>query len=305
MIGVIVNANALGVRRDPALADRLRAVLEPGEPLIVTRDGSELDAAVERLCGLGCDPLALCGGDGTHLATLTRLVARSGGRRLPRLAMLRGGTVNTVAGNLGIHGRPEHILARLGARLRQGAPLDTVEQDLLEANGMYGFLFAAAMGARFLESYYALPAQGVAAASWLAARTALSSLVMGQEARWLFEPVAVSLVADGEPLPLSRARLLVASTVPDVGLGMRVAWRAGRADGRFHLVASAISTPSMALQLPRVLTGRPLRGTPHEDRLLRTLELRFERPQAFTIDGDLFRAEHVALRIGPRVRVCR
>ena len=316
MLGVIVNPNALGVRRDPALADRLRAVLGDDGEVVATRTPAELPEAVARFAARGYDPIGICGGDGSNLSTISQLVAHAerlgpgqAAGRLPRFAILRGGTVNTVAGNLGIRGRPEELLARLVARLRAGRPLDEVEQDLLCVNGMYGFLFAAAMGARFLEAYYGAPVQGVAAAVVLATRTIASSLVQGSYARWLFQPVPMRLTADGEELPLDRARLLLASTVPDVGIGNRVTWQAGRVPGRFHLVASNLPTTSMALQIHRVRLGRPLEGGPqeahlaHVDRLARSLHIRFEAAQPFTLDGDLFRAEQVTIAIGPRIRV--
>jgi hypothetical protein len=100
-------------------------------------------------------------------------------------------------------------------------------------------------------------------------------------------------------------RLLLASTVPDVGLGMRVTWQAGQQPGRFHLVASSLTTLSMAMQLHRVLGGQPLAGEPHLDRLAQTATVRFTRPQTFTLDGDLFREREVALSVGPRLWVAR
>ena len=95
----------------------------------------------------------------------------------------------------------------------------------------------------------------------------VSSLIQGRMARWLFAPADVTLTVDGVALPTEAYRLLVASTVPDVGMGFRVPWQAGREPGRFHLVASGLSTTSMALQLHRVFGGKPLRGAPHLDRL--------------------------------------
>jgi len=304
-IGVIVNPNARGVRGDPDLGDRLRATLGDAGEVVRTRTPDELDAALDQLLASGCDPIATCGGDGTHQTTLTRLVARVGEERLPRFALLGGGTINTIARNLGVatRGGPAAALARLAARLRTGRPLDERAQDLLVVDGRYGFLFATAMGARFLEAYYAGPTHGRLWAGALAARIALSSLVQGPYARWLFAPVPLALAVDGEPVALPAARMLVASTVPDVGLGMRVAGRAGSEPGRFHLVASSLTTTAMALQLPRVLAGRRLAGHPHLDRLAREVELRFPAPETYTLDGELYRAASVHLRIGPRLRV--
>jgi diacylglycerol kinase family enzyme len=235
---------------------------------------------------------------------VTELVRAYGAARLPAFAILRGGTVNTIAQNLGIRGRPDEILGRLVAGARRGQVV-TVGQDLLEVNGLYGFLFASLMGARFLEAYYGGIHPGVLSATALTARTVVSSFIQGRMARWLFSPADVTLTVDGEPLPTERYRLLVASVVPDVGMGFRVPWQAGREPGRFHLVASGLSTTSMALQLGRVFAGRPLSGAPHLDRLASRVHIRFAAPQTYTLDGDLFRATDVDVTIGPRLRVAK
>lgn len=301
-IAVILNPHALGVQRDPGLVQRLERVLGRAGEVVVTQSPDELGQAMQRLRRQGVEWVATCGGDGTNLSTLTALIRAYGPERLPRFALLRGGTVNTVARNLGIHGRPDLLLARLIAR---GEATPTVEQDLLSVNGCFGFLFASLMGARFLEAYYHGPHLGPAWAGLLAARTAASSLVQGPFARWLFSPEELSLLVDGEVIPAQPYRLLVAAVVQDVGIGMRVTWRAGTAPRRFHLVASGLSTPAMALQLPRVLSGRPLRGQPHLDRLAEAAHLRFTAPQSYTLDGDLFRAAEVSLAAGPRIRIAR
>ena len=224
--------------------------------------------------------------------------------RLSAFAILRGGIVNTIAGNLAIHGRPDELLGRVVAAARNGG-VPTVAQDLIEVNGLYGFLFASLMGARFLEAYYGGLAPGLISATVLTARTVVSSFIQGRTARWLFSPVAVTLTVDGVALPSEAYRLLVASTVPDVGMGFRVPWQAGREPGRFHLVASGLSTTAMAMQLHRVFRGRPLLGAPHLDRLATRAHIRFDAPQSYTLDGDLFRATEVSIATGPRIAIVR
>jgi diacylglycerol kinase family enzyme len=304
-IGVIVNANARGPRIDPRLGGRLRATLGNRGELRETRSAEELEAAIDHFVRLDCDLIATCGGDGTNLSTLTQVVSRLGHERLPRLAILPAGTVNTVAKNLRVGGRPEEILGRLVRRMDAGEPLPEIEQDAIEVNGRCGFLFAAAMGARFLEAYYAGPVQDVLWATLLATRIVGSCLVQGSYARWLFASVPVELEVDGEPIGSHPARLVLASVVPDVGIGMKVTWQAGKVPRRFHLVVSALSTTSMALQLHKVRAGRPLDGRPHLDRLARDVVMRFREPSVYTLDGELFHEERVHVRMGPRVRIVK
>jgi diacylglycerol kinase (ATP) len=303
-LAVIMNPHALGVRNTPGLVERLRALLGSDGEVVVTPTPAELTAAARRFAGEGVPLVATCGGDGTNLLTLTELVRAYGPERMPTFAILRGGTVNTVAANLGIAGRPEVLLARLVAAARVGA-VPTVGQDLIEVNGQHGFLCASLMGSRFLEAYYEGAQPGPARAVLLGLRTVASSLWQGPFARSLFAPVPLELTVDEEPLGELRCRLLVASVVRDVGIGMKVTWQAGTVARRFHLIASGLSTTSMALQLPKVLAGGALAGAPHVDRLAERVRVRFAEPQGYTLDGDLFRAQELEIAIGPRVAIAR
>jgi diacylglycerol kinase family enzyme len=230
--------------------------------------------------------------------------APSAGRGpLPRFAILRGGTVNTVARNVGISGHPEEILARLVRRYRAGGAMASVEVDLLEVNGMYGFLYGAGMPGRFFETYYGGPTTGAAWAATLAARAVASGVTGGRFAKWLFEPIDAEITIDGERLAERRFTLIVASTVRDVGLGVRVTYRAGMSPGRFHVIASCLPAARLIGQATRVFRGQALRGKPHNDALAARATMRFQEPQTYTLDGDLFRADVVQLACGPRLTI--
>lgn len=329
-IGIVVNPQARRAA-DPGLPERLGALCRTagvGATVLVPRSPSEVASAVAQLVAERADVLCSCGGDGTLLSTVTALVrATPPGAPLPGILLLPGGTMNTVAKNLGLGGPPEAILQALLTRsaspsrglaavpafpqellrlrtfdetplLRSDEPLE-LEESPVPVTERYGFLFTAAMGARFLLAYARRPGPGPAA--WLALRTVLSSLVPGGGAfaRWLFQPTAARVSVDGELLSTDRHRVLLAATVPDVGLGMRVPWRAGCAPRRFNLIASSLPLWRNALQLPRLLRGEPLQGQPHEDRLARAARLDFVQQEPLSLDGELFSARAAELSLGP------
>src|SRR5258705_1895955 len=98
--GVLINANARSVRRDPALVARL-ARLASRERVAVSASVDEIDPALASLLDRGIDSLVVVGGDGTFPHTLTRLLRRGDRVALPAIVPTRGGTVNTVARSLG------------------------------------------------------------------------------------------------------------------------------------------------------------------------------------------------------------
>src|SRR5262249_2694536 len=188
---------------------------------------------------------------------------------LPRYATRRGGTVNTVPHNAGIKGEPAEILERIVASYRRGEEIPHSDLDLLEVNGMYGFLFGACMAGRFFEAYYGGPTTGAAWASVLALRTGASGAGRGAVAEWMFDPISAQLVGDERRLDAPKFTLVVAATVRNVGIGVRVPYQAGTVPGRFHLIASSLPAMRLISQAPRVFAGRPLRGQPHTDTLAR------------------------------------
>lgn len=98
--------------------------------------------------------LALNGGDGSIHWAIRAFRQVYGNDPLPPIALLRGGTMNVLANNLGIRGRPSDILYRLVERYGQGQTLPTRKVLLIQANEHFGFLFADRIAVTFLEEYY-------------------------------------------------------------------------------------------------------------------------------------------------------
>ncbi|MEO6954859.1 MAG: diacylglycerol kinase family protein [Polyangia bacterium] len=299
-----MNPRARGVRRDRTLARRLRELARDTAEVMMI---DEISSVVARLADERVDLVALVGGDGTTRAVLTAIepAYRARGLALPRIALLRGGTMNTVARNLGIRGTPEALLERLLDRLRANVPLPTIRHTLLRVNDGLGFLFAAALGARFLERYYDHANPGPTRAVRLAIEVALSALVSGTTARTLFAPTRIDVTVDGVARTIGQARLVVASTIPEVGVGMRITPRAHDRPGRFQLVVSGLSAVEMALGIPSVQAGRALSGAAHLDEMCRTAELSLERDEPYTLDGDLFRAQKISIAVAGPVLLVR
>ena len=354
--------------RDRELGRRLESLVDKDGIVYETRTPDDLKGAIREFRRRGVKIVAICGGDGTNLTTLTeiarvwqaRQIRRGNGvsarakkdadpaapvevnaaelsapigiwpartarstsslprppqspneymapppEPLPKIAILRGGTVNTVAHNVGIKGQPDEILERVVAAYRRGEEIPHSDLDLLEVNGMYGFLFGACMPGRYFEAYYGGPTTGAGWASVLAIRTVASAMVRGQFAKWMFSPIPAELTVDGRVLEQREFTLIVAATVKNVGIGVKVPYLAGTVPGRFHLVASSMPTMKLIGQAARVFAGRPLKGQPHTDTLAKRVEIRFEETQTYTLDGDLFRAERIQLAAGPRVSILR
>jgi diacylglycerol kinase family enzyme len=301
-IGVVTNPHAHAVASDAMLPRRLAQIAGDAALVVETHDLDELGATMREFAARGVEVIACCGGDGTNVTVLTEMVRVYGRERLPAFAILRGGTVNTVANNLGIRGTPEDILTRLVACRNRGMPVPAEQRSLLCVNGSYGFFFGAAMPARFYEEYYrGTPGLGRAAA--MAARLTASALLGTGFARRVFEPVGARITVDGNELPNDRWTLIIASTLMDAGLKIRITYRAFERAGHFHLVATGLAPSALARQFHRAFLARGLAGERHFDQLAKAISLEFDRPQAYMVEGDLFQASRVTVTNGPRVRL--
>lgn len=315
-IGVLSNPRSRQNRRRPRLIDRLREVAAPlGDGAIVrsTASPEELQDAVRLFRERRIDVLALNGGDGTNHVSLTEVIAAWGDQPLPKIALLRGGTMNTVARGMGIRsGRPEQLLAGLCAASAAGEPIDEVDFDVLRVQSeaaqrsQYGFIFGNGAFAGFLEVYYSYPEPS----PWVAAKTlgrVMTAVVTGGELRQrLFGKVEVELSWDGEPPEAAEILAVCAATEPEVGLGFAPWYRASERPGTLHGLAIGCSPWALLGLMPRMYAAKPTDHPAIVDRVCERLEIRSERPLPFIIDGDYHPPTRaITLSTGPRLTILR
>jgi diacylglycerol kinase family enzyme len=306
-VEVIVNRNAHHLGESSRVRRELLAAAgRRGARVHETWTLEEL-AEVTRAMAAGLPrAVVLAGGDGSYMEGLSAL-RRAFGDAMPPVALAPGGTVATIARNLGAGGATgpwcESVLAAVSAdapRTREAPTLHVTD----DAGGdRVGFIFGAGLVARFFEVYDAAPRQGVGPAARIAARVLVGSVVGGKLAKQVLAPVAARLEIDGAPATGGAWSLVLASVLRDVGLRVRATYRAGEAAGTFHAVASALTARGLATQVPRVLTGRRMGGAGHVDMLARELCVRFDEPAGYILDGDAKRAGEVRVRGGPAVTI--
>ena len=118
-IGVVINPKSRRNLRDPGAALRLARQLGDHGVVRAAHFIDELYRIAADFRRDNIDVLAISGGDGTNHVTLTGFIDVYGGHVMPQVALLRGGTMNTVANSVGVrHGRPEGLLGAPHSRLR-------------------------------------------------------------------------------------------------------------------------------------------------------------------------------------------
>jgi hypothetical protein len=136
----------------------------------------------------------------------------------------------------------------------------------------------------------------------LFARAGVSSLVQGKFARRLYEPLDLTAVVDGEEWPRLPLYGIVCTTVAEAGLGLRPFRRATEQPGAFEMLGLTAGPRRFALELPRLLLGKPARRDRLLDGVAERAVVTSPRPFAYFLDGEL-RTCTGTLRIGVGVRV--
>lgn len=305
---VIVNITARLYRAKPWLLDEIRRVSAGQAEVIPTTTVAELEAVCERIRASKADLVILSGGDGSFMAGVTALVRAYREHPLPKIALLPGGTVATVARNFGMRGDPMELLPRI---LSARGSLSTLPRQTLrvvesyegESRERIGFIFGTGLVARFFDVYYAQGARGYGGAFRITSRIFLESFVNGPLARRVLDPMPCTIEVDGRRLMPDRFSLVCAAVVRDLGIGMRVSYRAGEDLAKVHLVASSLPPRSLGPRAPFVLMGRSIGGKDHFDDLAQYFVVRFAPSGPYVLDGDVMRASEVRVSAGPRIDV--
>ncbi|HKP59046.1 MAG TPA: diacylglycerol kinase family protein [Polyangiales bacterium] len=317
-IGIIFNPRSGHFRRHPGSGLRLaRALGSHG----IVREVSSIEAlyrAAEEFRGLDIELLGISGGDGTNSTTLSGFLEVYGERALPPIALLRGGTANTLADSMGVpHGRPERQLARLVRAYRQ--PLRHVERRMMQVRGensrrcdaltdapRYGFLFGTGVVAGYLREYYAAGQPS----AWVASKTLLrgigSTLVRGPMIRRMAKPFHGSVELDDGTAWQERDYFAVAAgTIEQIGLGFKPFYRSHECLDAFHLLGIHTSPWGFVQQLPNVRRGRTMGPEHTHEALAKHVKLHAsERRLTYMVDGDLYECEGgLELSLGPALKI--
>ena len=289
--GVIVNARARRAGHDPRLAQRLLRHL-PEEFVHFTYNADDLAHALSTLRELAIEDLVLVGGDGTIGGTLTPLVEKWGDEPLPRIAVVAGGTVNTIAHSLGAHAAADQVVERILAERppREESVRCLVRVEPAQGPTRAGLIFGNGVAARWLELYYQGEDLGPVAAGALVFRIALSAVAGSKLAHQLFEPCSVEITVDGAKLDAHELTIGGAASVRDVGLGFRPFLSAGTDPGSFHFLHTAASAARLCAELPALRLGWYGPRSCLRHHRARVVEMRFGAPEPWSMDADLYPA---------------
>ena len=307
-IGIVTNPHSRRNRKDPERMRRLGYILGRDDVYEMTSHPDDVRRVAEEFKKSQIAILALNGGDGTNHVTLTHFIEVYGDEPLPKIALLRGGTMNTLSEAVGVRGTPGKILLNLVEKYYTGQTFDITDRHILkitdETGTRYGFIFGNGVIANFLDIYYETGNPSPPVAARLLAQTALSAFVGGALIKRVAKPFEAEVELDGEVWPSQEYIAVMASTVEQIGLGFRPFLRCQERAGAFHVGAVFGPVTKVVAGLPRMRFGLKLSPEVYKDAAVGKAVFRSPNGIVYTIDGDMHRAQReVTVEAGPRLEI--
>jgi diacylglycerol kinase family enzyme len=305
-IGVITNPRSRMNKKDPSQMRRLGYLIGSRGAAEATKSLDDLYRVAEEFKKESIDILGINGGDGTIHHTLTAFIKVYGEQPMPQIAILRGGTMNTVANSLGIKGEPSKMLFELVDKYHNNDAFDTFEKEILAVGEAYGFIFGTGITFNFLDAYYKTGRPSPSVAAKLLLRAVVSSIFGGKLARQLTRRFRARVTVDGDVWARDDFMTVTGACVEQIGLGFRPFYRCNERPKSFQLLG--IHTPSplgFCAELPRIRRGKPMR----RDKVIDAVasEVRFEADEIdYIVDGDTYSSKgSLRLAAGPKLNFIR
>ena len=301
-IGIIINPYSRSNRKNPERVKRMGFIVGDRGSCHATDTLAQVRELAHEFRQRQIDILGISGGDGTNHKTLTTFIEVYGETPLPKIAFLRGGTMNNIAGQLGVRGASEKILSNLILTYHEGGSFTERRINMIRVNGLYGFLFGAGLITRFIDIYEHVEGGPTPArAAWLLMRAMCSSLWNGKFAQHLCERFDARITIDGKLMPFRNYMMIFSGTMQTLGFNFRPLYRATSEEGRFQTVGICCTGRGLITTFPSALLARPARSENYIDEMGSRVLLEFEKPIPYTIDGDWPESpsERIEITTGP------
>jgi len=309
-IGLITNPRSRANQRDPSKPRKLGHLIGSHGTAEATQSIDDLYRVCEEFKKERIDILGISGGDGTMHHTLTAMIKTYGDQPLPPVAILRGGTMNTIANSLGIHGETPKLLFELVDKHRRGVAqeLAVFEREVLQVGDKYGFIFGNGIVYNFLHEYYSTGDPSPSTAAKLILRAAGSTIVGSELSRRIYRRFRARVIADGDTWACEDFITVAAAVVEQIGLGFKPFYRCNERAGMFAVLGIHTSAFGFVADLPRIHAGRPMRRDKAIDAVAREVVFQplTDEKLEYIVDGDTYVCDgELILRTGPKLRFIR
>lgn len=302
-IGIITNPHSKLNKRNPERIQLLGYILGEKGLLEITRSLEDLTRVAMQFQQMGIEVLAINGGDGTISRTLTAFIRVYGDKPLPKIALLRGGTMNVLAVNLAIHGSPEKLLARMLERLSDETPPAIKRLRTMAVEDHYGFVYADGTSTNILKEFYKNKS-GVLGATWLGLRLVGSFLVNGKLYNQTLDERHIRFESHRFAPFEHRSFSVLAATIRSLPLGFPFFGLVHKNPGKLQFLSISTDRKKLVWQLPVImLQNKERESLGKVSYCCDHVKMTTSTPFTYTLDGELYESQSASLdvRLGPEI----
>lgn len=288
-IGLISNPFSKKNRKKPERLEEIKKLIPDKSFAKFPTSYEEMDLALELFKRKNIDILAINGGDGTIHVAITHLIKIYGDHPLPKIAVLKGGTMNMVATDIKVKGDTLQILKNLAEKYKKKEPYKIVTRRLLKVGENYGFIFGNGVVCSFMDIYH----KGGDPSPWVAAKSlgvAVRSIILRDRLyNKLFKAFNAEVIADKFSFGHKPYIAVLISSLNEIGLGFKLLHRNQTAGDALHMTALLDGSKVRIIsQLGRVWFGRSIPPTMGDDTIATNFYIKSDKPFKYTIDGDFY-----------------
>ena len=299
-IGIIHNPRSKKNMKHPSMLDTIKDTVGKYGTVFVPFSFEELTEVAREIKRDGYEIIGVNGGDGTNHQIISRIIDVYQGERLPLVAHLRGGTMNTVSNALcGIKGSVSNITKKLVEHYKDNRPFKTKTSKVLNINGRYGFMFGTGFVANLMDIYYEGGNPGPVKALQIIYKAIASAILSTEYVDKLFKPIHAEVIIDGIKLDYEEYSVVVSSAIRNIGLNFRAIYRAEELPDRIHVFAGRATAFEVIRRLRRLYVGHEPDFKYLTDALAKTVEIKSKDAMKYTIDGDMYEDTTITLGPGP------
>jgi diacylglycerol kinase (ATP) len=296
--GVLINPMSHRNLKDLADLSKITDEFRVLERRVVTPE--DLAIALAHFAHNNVNLIVISGGDGTVQAVLTALFHKGFFDTLPLLAVLRGGTTNMTAGDIGISGNQVRALRHLLRWAKTGYDNVIVEKRAvmrLEIPGIgvrYGMFFAAGGICQGMQYYQQrLYKRGLCGLPGICLTLMWYMLFAVTRSRNI-HPIAIQALLDNRPFAEKEVLFLAITTLNRLLFGIWPFWGTGK--GRLYFTALGPHPRHLLSELPLLLRGHMTkRSVPENGYYSSNIEeIQLSMQGSIGLDGELYTLQSLA-----------
>ena len=303
-IGVIINPNAKNIRTKKKSAEEIyNKYKNDFVNIYITKSISEIPNVIKEIKKKKFDYIGIAGGDGTLHIVLSEIINIYKKNKIPQILILKEGTMNLIGNSIKLKGIGKSILKKMIIAMEKNNKIKTFKLDTLKIEQKYGFTFGLGTVTNFLKEAYSGNEKGLKQNL----KTILKVIKHGikePETNSMFQGTNNSIILNKKNINFDSTRMIIASTINNIGLGFTPLSRANEKDGTFHTWISNLKPLIFILNIVNIWRGVSIknRENEHIDEIGNSLEIKGSEEFTFTLDGELYDSDgNLKLEIGPSI----